>query len=171
MNLASYNFYNLNASESIKEKAIQTLRTYGVGPCGPPQFYGTQDVHMNTEHDIAVFLGTQDSIVYSHAFSTISSVIPTFCKRGDVIVADKMVNYSIRKGLEASRSIIKWYEHNDMEDLEQVMKKVVEEQTKKKILTRRFIVTEGLFEMVGDCSNLPKLVSYPHDLKFDILFS
>ncbi|KAI0895052.1 aminotransferase class I and II [Annulohypoxylon nitens] len=168
VNLASYNFYNLNASESIKEKAIQTLRTYGVGPCGPPQFYGTQDVHMNTEHDIAVFLGTQDSIVYSHAFSTISSVIPTFCKRGDVIVADKMVNYSIRKGLEASRSIIKWYEHNDMEDLEQVMKKVVEEQTKKKILTRRFIVTEGLFEMVGDCSNLPKLVELKEKYKFRI---
>ncbi|KAI1371902.1 aminotransferase class I and II [Hypoxylon crocopeplum] len=168
MNLASYNFYNLNASDSIKEKAIQTLRTYGVGPCGPPQFYGTQDVHMTTEHDIAVFLGTQSSIVYSQAFSTISSVIPTFCKRGDVIVADKMVNYSIRKGLEASRSIIKWYEHNDMEDLEQVMKKVAQEQAKKKILTRRFIVTEGLFEMVGDCSNLPKLVELKEKYKFRI---
>ncbi|KAL7619965.1 serine palmitoyltransferase component [Parahypoxylon ruwenzoriense] len=168
LNLASYNFYNLNASESIKDKAIQILRTYGVGPCGPPQFYGTQDVHMNTEHDIATFLGTQSSIVYSHAFSTISSVIPTFCKRGDVIVADNMVNYSIRKGLEASRSNIRWYEHNDMEDLERVMKKVVEEQAKKKILTRRFIVTEGLFEMVGDCSDLPKLVELKEKYKFRI---
>ncbi|OTA99316.1 hypothetical protein M426DRAFT_325237 [Hypoxylon sp. CI-4A] len=168
VNLASYNFYNLNASESIKEKAVQILRTYGVGPCGPPQFYGTQDVHMNTEHDIATFLGTQASIVYSHAFSTISSVIPTFCKRGDVIVADKMVNYSIRKGLEASRSNIRWYEHNDMEDLERVMKKVAEEQAKKKILTRRFIVTEGLFEMVGDVSDLPKLVELKEKYKFRI---
>ncbi|KAI6082794.1 aminotransferase class I and II [Hypoxylon rubiginosum] len=168
VNLASYNFYNLNASESIKAKAIETLRTYGVGPCGPPQFYGTQDVHMNTEHDIATFLGTQGSIVYSHAFSTISSVIPTFCKRGDVIVADKMVNYSIRKGLEASRSNIRWYEHNDMEDLERILKKVAEEQHAKRIITRRFIVTEGLFEMVGDCSNLPKLVELKEKYKFRI---
>lgn len=167
-NLASYNFYNFNASDSIKDKAIQTLRTYGVGPCGPPQFYGTQDVHMQAEHDIAVFLGVQNSIVYSHAFSTISSVIPTFCKRGDVIVADKLVNYSIRKGLEASRSNIRWYEHNDMEDLERVMKKVAEEQAKKKILTRRFIVTEGLFEMIGDCANLPKLVELKEKYKFRI---
>ncbi|KAI1760912.1 aminotransferase class I and II [Hypoxylon sp. FL1150] len=168
VNLASYNFYNLNASESIKAKAIETLRTYGVGPCGPPQFYGTQDVHMNTEHDIATFLGTQGSIVYSHAFSTISSVIPTFCKRGDVIVADKMVNYSIRKGLEASRSNIRWYEHNDMEDLERILKKVAEEQQAKRVVTRRFIVTEGLFEMVGDCSNLPKLVELKERYKFRI---
>ncbi|KAI0023916.1 pyridoxal phosphate-dependent transferase [Xylariomycetidae sp. FL0641] len=165
-NLASYNFYNFNASESIKEKAIQTLRTYGVGPCGPPQFYGTQDVHMNTEADIASFLGTQGSIVYAHAFSTITSVIPCFCKRGDIIVADKMVNYSIRKGLEASRSTIRWYDHNDMEDLEQAMRKVAQEQAKKKILTRRFIVTEGLFEMVGDCSDLPKLIELKEKYKF-----
>ncbi|KAI1749027.1 aminotransferase class I and II [Xylaria castorea] len=165
-NLASYNFYNFNASESIKEKAIQTLRTYGVGPCGPPQFYGTQDVHMQTEADIASFLGTQSSIVYAHAFSTITSVIPCFCKRGDVIVADKMVNYSIRKGLEASRSSIRWYNHNDMADLERAMKKVAEEQAKKKILTRRFLVTEGLFEMIGDCSDLPKLIELKEKYKF-----
>ncbi|KAI0394466.1 aminotransferase class I and II [Xylariaceae sp. FL0594] len=165
-NLASYNFYNFNSSESIKEKAIQTLRTYGVGPCGPPQFYGTQDVHMQTEADIASFLGTQSAIVYAHAFSTITSVIPCFCKRGDVIVADRMVNYSIRKGLEASRSTIRWYKHNDMADLEHVMKKVAEEQAKRKILTRRFIVTEGLFEMVGDCSDLPKLIELKEKYKF-----
>ncbi|KAI1340665.1 pyridoxal phosphate-dependent transferase [Xylariaceae sp. FL0016] len=165
-NLASYNFYNLNASESIKEKAIQTLRTYGVGPCGPPQFYGNQDVHMNTEADIASFLGTQSSIVYAHAFSTITSVIPCFCKRGDVIVADEMVNYSIRKGLEASRSTIRWYKHNNMEDLERVMQKVAQEQSRKKILTRRFIVTEGIFEMVGDCSDLPKLIELKEKYKF-----
>lgn len=121
---------------------------------------------MQTEADIASFLGTQSAIVYAHAFSTITSVIPCFCKRGDVIVADKMVNYSIRKGLEASRSSIRWYDHNDMADMERVMKKVAEEQAKKRILTRRFVVTEGLFEMIGDCSDLPKLVGSPSSPRF-----
>jgi 7-keto-8-aminopelargonate synthetase-like enzyme len=157
--LASYNFYNLAGNEVIKEKAIQTLRTYGVGPCGPPQFYGTQDVHMKTEADIASHLGTEGCIVYAQAFSTISSVIPAFSKRGDIIVADKAVNYAFRKGLQICRSTIRWYEHNDMEDLERVLQKVVKEQARKP-LTRRFIVTEGLSETVGDAVNLPKLVSY-----------
>jgi 1,3-beta-glucan synthase len=157
-NLASYNFYNFVGNEQVKEKAIQTLRTYGVGPCGPPQFYGTQDVHMKTEADIASCLGTEKCIVYAQAFSTISSVIPAFCKRGDIIVADRAVNYAIRKGLQICRSTIRYYEHNNMEDLERVLQKVVKEQAKKP-LTRRFIVTEGLFETVGDCVDLPKLVS------------
>ncbi|KAL6852860.1 serine palmitoyltransferase component [Amphichorda felina] len=168
-NLASYNFYNFNANEQIKEKAVQTLRTYGVGPCGPPQFYGTQDVHVKTEADIATYLGTEGCIVYAQAFSTISSVIPSFCKRGDVIVADRAVNYSIRKGLEASRSNVKWFNHGDMDDLERVMKGVAKEQAKAKKLTRRFIVTEGLFETVGDAADLPRLIELKERYKFRLI--
>ena len=168
-NLASYNFYNFNSNEQIKEKAVQVLRTYGVGPCGPPQFYGTQDVHMKTETDIAVYLGTEGCIVYAQSFSTISSVIPSFCKRGDVIIADKEVNYAIRKGLEVSRSNIKWYNHNDMEDLERVMQSVVKEQAKAKRLTRRFVVTEGLFELTGDAIDLPTLVELKEKYKFRVI--
>lgn len=164
INLASYNFYNLIANESLKEKAIQTLRTYGVGPCGPPGFYGTQDVHMNTEAAIASHLGTQACIVYSQAFSTIPSVIPAFSKRGDIIVADEAVNYAIRKGIQISRSTVRWYKHNDMEDMQRVLAKVVKEHAKKP-LTRRFIITEGLFENVGDMVDLPKLVSLT--IRFD----
>ena len=159
-NLASYNFYNLVSNEALKEKAIQVLRTYGVGPCSPPGFYGTQDVHIKTEADIAAHLGTPACIVYAQALSTISSVISAFSKRGDVIVADKAVNYAIRKGIQISRSTIRWYEHNDMQDLQRVLERVVIEQAKKP-LTRRFIITEGLFENVGDMTDLPKIVRWP----------
>ncbi|KND90774.1 Serine palmitoyltransferase 1, partial [Tolypocladium ophioglossoides CBS 100239] len=168
-NLASYNFYNFNSNEQIKEKAIQTLRTYGVGPCGPPQFYGTQDVHVKAEADIANYLGTEGCIVYAQSFSTVSSVIPAFCKRGDVIIADRAVNYSIRKGLQASRSHIKWFDHGDMDHLERTMKAVVKEQAKAKKLTRRFIVSEGLFETLGDSTDLPRLVVLKERYKFRII--
>lgn len=168
-NLATYNFYNFNANEQIKEKAVQTLRTYGVGPCGPPQFYGTQDVHVKTEADIAAYLGTERCIVYAQAFSTISSVIPSFCKRGDVIVADRAANYSIRKGLEMSRSNIKWFNHGDMEDLDRVMMSVANEQAKSRKLTRRFVVIEGLSEMMGDTTDLPHLIELKERYKFRVM--
>lgn len=139
-----------------------------MGPCGPPQFYGTQDVHMKTEADIASCLGTEGCIVYAQAFSTISSVIPAFCKRGDIIVADRAVNYSIRKGFQASRSQIKYFEHNNMEDLERVLQKVIKDQSRKP-LTRRFIVTEGLSENVGDCVDLRKLIELKQRYKFRLI--
>ncbi|EAS36400.3 serine palmitoyltransferase 1 [Coccidioides immitis RS] len=168
VNLASYNHFNFVGSEFLKEKAVQTLRTYGVGPCGPPGFYGTQDVHMRTEADVASFLGTPACIIYAQAFSTISSVIPAFSKRGDIIVADKSVNFAIRKGIQISRSIVRWYEHNDMEDLERVLAKITKEQAKKP-LTRRFIITEALFENRGDMVDLPKIVELRLKYKFRLI--
>ncbi|KAK3207582.1 hypothetical protein GRF29_103g1417836 [Pseudopithomyces chartarum] len=167
-NLASYNFYNFVGNETLKEKAIQTLRTYGVGPCGPPGFYGTQDVHMKTEADVAAHLGVPACIIYAQSFSTISSVIPSFSKRGDIIVADKAVNFSTRKGIQISRSTVRWYEHNDIEDLERVLQKVTKEQARKP-LTRRFIITEGMFENIGDVPDLPKLVELKHKYKFRLI--
>lgn len=105
------------------------------------------------------FLGTEDAVIYSQAYSTISSVIPTFCKRGDIIVADSGVNFAIRKGIQNSRSTIRWFAHNDMRDLEHVLQSVERDRRKKRSpLTRRFIVTEGIFENDGKLVDLPKVV-------------
>lgn len=41
-NLASYNFTGLAGNPEIKERAVEVLRKYGTGSCGPPGFYGTQ---------------------------------------------------------------------------------------------------------------------------------
>lgn len=75
-------------------------------------------------------------------------------------MVDRAVNYAIRKGIQISRSTVRWFDHNDLEDMERVLARVVKEQAKKP-LTRRFIVTEGLFEDVGDVVDLPKIVSVP----------
>ena len=114
---------------------------------------------MDLERDIAGFLGTESAILYSQAFSTVSSVIPAFCKRGDVIVADRGVNFAIQKGLQISRSTIRWFDHNDLKSLEEVLISVEKERKKKRLpLTRRFIVTEGIFENDGSLLDLPKVV-------------
>ncbi|KAF8477101.1 pyridoxal phosphate-dependent transferase [Kalaharituber pfeilii] len=168
VNFSSYNIFNLAHNDYLKDRAIATLRAYGVGPCGPPGFYGTQDLHMKTESDVANFLGVPACIMYAQAFHTISAVIPAFSKRGDIIVADKGCNYAIQKGLQISRSIIRWYEHNDMADLERVLQKVAKEQAKKP-LTRRFIVTEGLFENYGDMCDLPKIMELKEKYKYRLI--
>ncbi|PSR75714.1 hypothetical protein PHLCEN_2v9005 [Hermanssonia centrifuga] len=170
INLASYNFTGLAGNEIVKERSVETLRKYGLGSCGPPGFYGTQDVHIQLEQDLADFLGTESAIIYSQAFSTISSVIPAFCKRGDIIVADRGVNFAIQKGLQISRSTIRWYDHNDMKSLEQVLESTEKERRKKKgPLTRRFIVTEGIFDHDGAMADLPKLVELKLKYKYRLI--
>jgi serine palmitoyltransferase len=41
LNLAAPNWIGLTESEKLKQVAIDTLKTYGVGTCGPSGFYGT----------------------------------------------------------------------------------------------------------------------------------
>jgi serine palmitoyltransferase len=118
------------------------------------------DVHLNLERDVADFLGTETAILYSQGYSTINSVIPAFCKRGDIIVADRGVSFAIQKGIQISRSTVRWFDHNDLKSLEDVLESVEKERKKRRApLTRRFIVTEGIFEKDGDMVDLPKLVS------------
>src|SRR5882757_159707 len=120
----------------------------------------TPDVPVQLDQDLASFLGTESAILYSQGFATLSSVIPAFCKRGDIIVADRGVNFSIQKGIQISRSNVRWFDHNDLKSLEEVLQGVEKERRKRRgPLTRRFIVTEGIFEKDGSISDLPKLVS------------
>ncbi|KAF4613356.1 hypothetical protein D9613_010864 [Agrocybe pediades] len=169
-NLASFNFANLQGNEHIKQRAIETLRKYGLGSCGPPGFYGTLDVHMDLENDIADFLGTEAAILYSQGFSTVSSVIPAFCKRGDIIVADRAVNFAIQKGIQISRSTVRWFDHNDLKSLEDVLISVEKERKKRRgPLTRRFIVTEGIFQKDGAMVDLPKLIELKYKYKYRLI--
>jgi hypothetical protein len=124
--------------------------------------FGTHaDVHMELERDLAAFLRVPAVIMYSHSFSTISSVIPSFSKRGDIIVADRGVNFAIQKGIQISRSTVRWYEHGDYEGLERVLEGIHKEDKKYKrnpTASRRFIITEGVFENDGSMVDLPKVV-------------
>ncbi|KAI8096600.1 pyridoxal phosphate-dependent transferase [Halteromyces radiatus] len=170
MNLATTNYLNLVSSEHIRQKAIDALKNYGVGTCGPPGFYGTLDIHMQLEKDIARFLGTDEAIIYAQNFSTISSVIPAFSKRGDLLVVDDRVNFAIQKGVQISRSNVRWYKHNDMNDLERVLNEIqLDTLRHKKRLTRRFIVTEALFSNYGDVVPLPKLIELKKKFKYRLI--
>lgn len=59
LNLGSYDFLNQGENQSAKKAAEQTLLKYGVGSCGPRGFYGTIDLHLKFEEEIAKHMGTQ----------------------------------------------------------------------------------------------------------------
>lgn len=161
LNMATLNFLGMAGNSEIEAAAIRTLKKYGVGSCGPRGFYGTMDVHLDLEEKFAKFVNCEEVALYSYGFATIASVIPAYSKRGDVIFVDEGVCFSIQKGLVASRSSIKWFKHNDMEDLERLLLIQQEEDKKnpkKAKVTRRFLIVEGLYFNHGDICPLPKLV-------------
>uniref|UniRef100_A0A3B4ZPK8 Serine palmitoyltransferase 1 n=1 Tax=Stegastes partitus TaxID=144197 RepID=A0A3B4ZPK8_9TELE len=171
INFASFNFLGLLDNKRVKEKALASLKKYGVGTCGPRGFYGTFDVHLELESRLAKFMKTEEAIIYSYGFATIASAIPAYSKRGDIIFVDEAACFSIQKGLQASRSFIKYFKHNDMEDLERLLKEQELEDQKnprKARVTRKFIVVEGLYINTADICPLPDLVKLKYKYKVRI---
>ncbi|XP_049594456.1 serine palmitoyltransferase 1 isoform X2 [Syngnathus scovelli] len=171
INFASFNFLGLLDNERVKQKALSSLKKYGVGTCGPRGFYGTFDVHLELESRLAKFMKTEEAIIYSYGFATIASAIPAYAKRGDIIFVDEAACFSIQKGLQASRSFLKYFKHNDMDDLERLLKEqeLEDQQNPRKArVTRKFIVVEGLYINTADICPLPELVKLKYKYKVRI---
>jgi len=168
LNLGSYNFLGFVGNPEIEEDAIKALRKYGCGSCGPRGFYGTVDVHLQLEENIAKFMKTPEAIIYAYGFATISSAIPAFCKRGDLIVCDQGVSLSVQTGVTLSRSNVICFKHNDVQDLERILKFVQKQDREhpKKELNRRFIVIEGIYANYGDVAPLREIVELKQKYKF-----
>ncbi|XP_076811925.1 serine palmitoyltransferase 1-like [Clavelina lepadiformis] len=168
LNMASLNFLGLLGNLRIEKQATQSIKKYGVGSCGPRAFYGTVDVHVELEEKLAKFIKSERAIIYSYGFASIASAIPAYAKRGDIIFADEGVCFAIQKGLQASRSKIIYFKHNDMRDLEEKLKhqeQLDKKDSKKASVTRKFMVVEGLYMNSGQICDLPKLVELKYKYK------
>ncbi|ACI65667.1 predicted protein [Phaeodactylum tricornutum CCAP 1055/1] len=178
LNFATFDFLGMSAALSsnthnpVKQAAQEALDKYGCGSCGPRGFYGTVDVHLHLEKAFADFTGTADSILYSDGASTCSSTVAAFCKRGDLIVADRGIYEPLLTGVSLSRAHVKWFRHNDMQDLRRVLEQVREtdQQLKRpQNAQRRFLVVEGLYKNTGTIVPLDELVALKHEFSYRLI--
>jgi len=175
LNFATFDFLGMSDEQegaAVKEAAHKALDKYGCGSCGPRGFYGTIDVHLQLEHAFSEFCGTDGAILYSDGASTCSSTIAAFAKRGDLLVVDEGIYEPIMTGVTLSRAHVKWFKHNDMEDLRNVLEKVQatdRQLGRKPNAQRRFIVVEGLYKNTGTIVPLDELVKLKHEFSYRLI--
>lgn len=158
LNLAKVNYLDLLNNETLKTTAIEAIKKYGVGSCGPRGFYGTIDVHLRLESEIAKFMDMEEAVLYSYGFSTIASAIGAYCKKSDIIFADEMISFSSKQGFIAAKSTIVYFKHNDVDDLEKKLKEYEEKEAKRKKMYRKFLIIEGIYGLTGTICPLPELM-------------
>lgn len=168
LDLTTYDYHSFSTHNAVVDTARKTVSAYGVGSCGPRGFYGTIKPHLDVEKDLYTFLGTEDAVIYSFSYATVSTVISCFASRSDYIVVDREVCSPVEEGCALSRAKVLTYNHNDMEDLERAMKEVAAVDNPKKP-KRRLLVTEGVFLNTGVICNLPKIKELAEKYKFRIL--
>jgi len=98
-------------------------------------------------------------------------LILAYSKRNDILFVDEGIHYAIQKGIEASRSHVKWFRHNDIKDLERLLAEqdIIDRKNPKKAGTiRRFLIIEGLYLNYGDLCPLPRMVELKYKYKYRI---
>ncbi len=149
--IGSNNYLGLTSHPEVIEAAVEATKKFGTGCSGSRFLNGTTTAHVALEKELAEFLHKEDCVTLSTGFQTNLGVISAICGRKDVILCDKENHASIYDACRLSYGELIRYNHMDMEDLEEKLKKVPED---KGIL----IVTDGVFSMSGEICNLPKLV-------------
>ncbi len=91
---------------------------------------------------MARILGTESALVFAQGYSAIAGVIPSFAKRGDILVADETVNFAIQRGILASRSHVRYFKHNDM------LMRVVDGQIEAYIEMQPFMIGNVAFQIL-----------------------
>ena len=101
-------------------------------------------------------------MLFSTGFTVNSGVIPAIVGRGDYLICDDRDHASIVDGRRLSFATQLHYKHNDMEDLERVLKRLPHEAIK-------LIVVDGVFSMEGDLAKLPEIVELKHKYNCSIM--
>lgn len=151
--IGSNNYLGLTGHPKVVEAAVHAIRKYGTGCTGSRFLNGTLDIHIELEDRLAKFMKRDAVLCYSTGMQSNLGAISTIIGKNDLIFTDRADHASIIDGCRLSFG--KWikYKHNDMNDLERVLK------ANQDHCSGKLIVTDGVFSMEGDIVELPALVS------------
>jgi glycine C-acetyltransferase len=148
LNFCANNYLGLANHPALVEAAAAALPVYGYGMASVRFICGTQTVHAALESDIADFLRTEDSILYSSCFDANAGLFETLLDDQDAIISDALNHASIIDGVRLCKAKRYRYANNDMADLELQLKNARDARY-------RLIATDGVFSMDGILANLP----------------
>lgn len=171
LNMSSYNYLGFAQSEGeCADAAEATLRKYGISYCSPRGDSGTSDLHVDVEKQVAEFVGKDAATIYSMGFVTNATVFPALVGKGCLMISDQLNHSSIRFGARVSGAVIDMFKHNDMTDLERLLRERISQgQPRTHRPWRKILVAvEGLYSMEGTLCNLPGLIALKKRYKFNL---
>ncbi len=152
--IGSNNYLGLVSDPRVKEAAIEATRKYGSGCTGSRFLNGTIDLHIELENRLAKFMGKEAALVFSTGFQSNLGAISCLAGKSDTLIIDRQDHACIIDGCRLSHARTLKFRHNDMEDLERLLKNVTSAKPDGGIL----IIVDGVFSMEGDLTPLPKLI-------------
>jgi glycine C-acetyltransferase len=147
INLCANNYLGLANHPRVLQAAHDALSRFGYGVASVRFICGTQSVHRELEERLSVYLGMEDTILYSSCFDANGGLFETLLDEKDAVISDSLNHASIIDGIRLCKARRLRYANNDLNELEQALKDSQDARV-------RMIATDGVFSMDGSIAKL-----------------
>ena len=152
VNLSSNNYLGFADHPRVKAAATKALERYGAGAGSVRTIVGNMDLLETLETLLARFKEEEAVTCFQSGLNCNIGTIQAITGKGDLILSDELNHASIIDGVRLSRADKAVYKHNDMHDLERLLKE------KRASYRQVLIITDGVFSMDGDLAPLDEIV-------------
>ena len=162
LNFSSNDYLGLANDPFLKEAAIQAVEKFGAGSGASRLICGSLAPHHELEEALANFKGAEAALSFSTGYATAIGTICALLGKDDVIVLDKLVHACIVDAARLCGAKIRVFAHNDLDDLEKILKwanRVQSPESRVQSRGQLLIVTESIFSMDGDAAPLREIVA------------
>jgi glycine C-acetyltransferase len=146
VHLCSNDYLGLSRNPLVLKETITSLRY--VSQCSSRLVAGNAPKLLELEEKIAKHRGTESSLIYPNGYMANLGVITALANKDTTIFSDELNHASIIDACRLSRANLKVFHHNDTEELNALLRST----NRNKI-----VVTEGVFSMDGDFSDLDQI--------------
>lgn len=172
INLASNDYLALATHDKLKTAAVEAVERYGVGAGASRLVTGHQPIHEQVEARFARFKHAESALLFPTGYMANLAVLTTLAQWGDLICIDKLCHASLIDAARASGATVRVFPHLGYDKLERLLERgearltgdreagggaQVGAEESRGGARRKFIVTDSVFSMDGDCADLPAL--------------
>ena len=152
IDFSSNDYLGLSGHPKLAEEAKKAMEKFGAASCASRLMSGDLELHHQLEDRIARFKNKEAALFFNSGYQANVGIISSLYGKDDCIFLDRLSHASIIDGILLSGAKFFRFRHNDLEDLDSLLKG---ERDKFK---RALIITETIFSMDGDRAPLRELV-------------
>jgi len=150
LSFCSNDYLGLSQNQFIQDALIEGIHLSGNGMGASHLISGHHEFHEAFENAFSEALYFERALLFSSGYMANMGVISALAGKDDTIFSDKLNHASLNEAVILSRANHKRYRHNDMNHLEELIR-----ESKSKV---KIIVTDAVFSMDGDITDIPHLI-------------
>ena len=154
--------YARNKSIAKESQSIlKSSQNQDLGSTGSRLISGNYKLIEDLEHQSAENFNAESAFFFNSGYDANIGLLSAVLQPKDLVIYDELCHASIRDGLQMCKAKTYKFKHNDYEDLKQKITKQQNRLNPQNI----YILTESVFSMDGDQSNIKKLVEIANRFK------